>query len=58
MQAVPTAQREKLFNTYMQAVTQLQQAAQERATRARAGFQVPFLYSSPLVHQVCKPLRL
>lgn len=40
MQAVPTPQREKLFNTYMQAVNQLQAAAKERAERARAGFQV------------------
>ena len=43
VQAVPAAERQKLFNTYIQAVTQLQQAAQERATRARAGFQVPFI---------------
>ncbi len=40
VQAVPTPQREKLFNTYMQAVQQLQAQAQERASRARAGFQV------------------
>lgn len=40
VQAVPTPQQEKLFNTYMQAVQQLQAQAQERASRARAGFQV------------------
>lgn len=40
MQAVPAAQREKLFNTYLQAVQQLEVAAKEKASRARAAFQV------------------
>jgi len=38
--AVPAAQREKLFNTYLQAVQQLEVAAKERAARSRTAFQV------------------
>ena len=55
VQAVPGAQREKLFNTYMTAVQQLQAQAQERASRARAGFQVRLYENrSVLGHELFK----
>lgn len=48
---MPAAQREKLFNTYLQAVQQLEVAAKEKASRARAAFQVcAFHLPLPCVH--------
>lgn len=44
---MPTAQREKLFNTYLQAVQQLEVAAKDRAARARVAFQATPLPPPP-----------
>lgn len=53
---MPTAQREKLFNTYLQAVQQLEVAAKDRAARARVAFQATPL-PPPLPVSAAWPLR-